>query len=145
MRPGAQSGIPTLATPQLRTYFGDSSKTTGTIFMKLWDIVPNNIRVINLHLTKNMPFCCYLVGDPLKQILLFFICRKLVELFWRALEFCSTFLISYCSLHLFPFSNLNVMCYPLYLVRQLSDLYPIQSINLLLWITFCSLPTMPSP
>ena len=26
-----------------------SSKTTGTIFMKLWDIVPNNIRVTNLH------------------------------------------------------------------------------------------------
>ena len=41
------------------------SKTTGTIFMKLWDIVPNNIRVINLHLAKNMTFCCYLVDDPL--------------------------------------------------------------------------------
>ena len=30
------------------------SKITGKIFMKLWDIVPNNIRVINLHLTKNI-------------------------------------------------------------------------------------------
>ena len=39
---------PTLATPQLRTYFGAELKTTGTIFMNLWDIVPNNIRVTNL-------------------------------------------------------------------------------------------------
>ena len=61
---------PTLETPQLRTFFGNSSKTTNTIFMKLWDIVPNNIKAINFHLTKNMTFCCFYVGNTVNKICL---------------------------------------------------------------------------
>ena len=49
-----------------------SSKTTDTIFMKLWDIVPNSIRVTNLHL-KNIHFCCFCWAIPLKSS------RKLVK------------------------------------------------------------------
>ena len=36
--------------------------------MKLWDIVPNKIRVTNLYLTKNMTFCCFVSGALLNSM-----------------------------------------------------------------------------
>ena len=34
--------------------------------MKLWDIVPNNMRVIKVHKQQNMTFSCIGAGSPLK-------------------------------------------------------------------------------
>ena len=43
-----------------------TQKNTGTNFMKLWDIVPNNIRVIKVHQQHNITFSCFGLGNPLK-------------------------------------------------------------------------------
>ena len=41
------------------------SKTTRTIILKLWEVVPNIVRVTNLDEHKNMTFGHFHVGDPL--------------------------------------------------------------------------------
>ena len=61
------------------------SKTTLMIFLKLWDIVPNNIRVTNLHYQKNMTFWCFHMGDPNIYLFLFWnlFFHAVKEKFWK--------------------------------------------------------------